>query len=34
MLITQYTRVEQPFAEVKISFPPEFKTGDYVPGPR
>lgn len=34
MLITQYTRVEQPFAEVKISFPPEFKTGDYVPPPK
>jgi hypothetical protein len=31
MLITQYTKVEQPFAEVKISFPPEFKTGDWVP---
>jgi branched-chain amino acid transport system substrate-binding protein len=33
MLITQYTRPEQPFAEVKISFPPEFKTGEWVPGP-
>jgi branched-chain amino acid transport system substrate-binding protein len=31
MLITQYTKVEQPFAEVKISFPAEFKTGDWVP---
>jgi branched-chain amino acid transport system substrate-binding protein len=31
MLITQYTKVEQPFAEVKISFPPEFKTGDWMP---
>jgi branched-chain amino acid transport system substrate-binding protein len=29
MLITQYTRVEQPFADVKISFPPEFKTGEW-----
>lgn len=34
MLITQYTRVEQPFAEVKLSFPPEFKTGEWVPAPR
>jgi branched-chain amino acid transport system substrate-binding protein len=34
MLFTQYTRVEQPFAEVKIIYPPEFKTGDYVPAPR
>jgi branched-chain amino acid transport system substrate-binding protein len=30
MLITQYTKPEQPFADVKISFPPEFKTGDWV----
>ena len=30
MLITQYTKPEQPFPEVKISFPPEFKTGDWV----
>ena len=34
MLITQYTRVEQPFAEVKLSFPPEFKTGEWVKSPR
>jgi branched-chain amino acid transport system substrate-binding protein len=34
MLFTQYTRVEQPFADVKIIYPPEFKTGDYVPAPR
>jgi branched-chain amino acid transport system substrate-binding protein len=33
MLITQYTRPEQPFDEVKISFPPEFKTGEWMPGP-
>ena len=30
MLITQYTKPEQPFADVRISFPPEFKTGDWV----
>ena len=30
MLITQYTKPEQSFADVKISFPPEFKTGDWV----
>jgi branched-chain amino acid transport system substrate-binding protein len=34
MLITQYTRPEMPFADVKIIFPPELKTGDWVPGPR
>jgi branched-chain amino acid transport system substrate-binding protein len=34
MLITQYTRPEMPFAEVKIVFPPELKTGDWVPGPK
>jgi branched-chain amino acid transport system substrate-binding protein len=33
MLITQYTRPEMPFSEVKIVFPPEFKTGDWVPAP-
>jgi branched-chain amino acid transport system substrate-binding protein len=34
MLITQYTRAEQPFPEVKISFPAEFKTGEWMPGPK
>jgi branched-chain amino acid transport system substrate-binding protein len=34
MLVTQYTRPEMPFAEVKIVFPPELKTGDWAPGPR
>ena len=34
MLFTQYTRVEQPFSDVKIHFPPEFKTGDYVAAPK
>ena len=33
MLIVQYTRAEQPYPEVKISFPPEFKTGDWVAAP-
>jgi len=30
MLFTQYTRPEMPFSEVKIIYPPEFKTGDMV----
>jgi branched-chain amino acid transport system substrate-binding protein len=33
MLIVQYTKPEMPFGEVKIVFPPEFKTGDWVPAP-
>ena len=33
MLIVQYTRAEQPYPEVKISFPSEFKTGDWVAAP-
>src|SRR5262249_50898680 len=33
MLIVQYTRAEQPYPEVKISFPAEFKNGDWVPAP-
>jgi branched-chain amino acid transport system substrate-binding protein len=31
MLIVQYTRPEQSFNDVKIVYPPEFKTGDWVP---
>ena len=34
MLFTQYTKPEMPFPDVKIVFPPEFKTGDWVPGPK
>ena len=34
MLFTQYTRPEQPFTEVKIVFPPEFKTGDLALAPK
>jgi branched-chain amino acid transport system substrate-binding protein len=34
MLITQYTRPEMPFSEVKIVYPPEFKTGDWMAAPR
>lgn len=34
MLVTQYTKPEQAFADVKIVFPPELKTGEWVPGPR
>jgi branched-chain amino acid transport system substrate-binding protein len=30
MLFTQYTKPEMPFAEAKIIFPPEFKTGDLL----
>jgi branched-chain amino acid transport system substrate-binding protein len=33
MLVTQYTRPEMSFADVKIVFPPELKTGEWVPGP-
>ena len=33
MLIVQYTKPEQPFPEVKISFPPELKTGEWVAAP-
>ncbi len=33
MLLTQYTRPDMPFSEARIVFPPEFKTGDWVPGP-
>jgi branched-chain amino acid transport system substrate-binding protein len=31
MLMVQYTKPEMPFADVKIIFPPELKTGDWVP---
>ncbi|HEV8583622.1 MAG TPA: ABC transporter substrate-binding protein [Methylomirabilota bacterium] len=34
MLMVQYTRVEQPFAEVKIIAPPEFKTGEWMSQPK
>jgi len=34
MLMVQYTRVEQPFTEVKIIAPPEFKTGEWVSQPK
>jgi branched-chain amino acid transport system substrate-binding protein len=34
MLFTQYTKPEMPFADVKIVFPAEFKTGEWVPGPQ
>src|SRR5262249_50239953 len=32
MLLVQYTKPDQSFADVKIVFPPELKTGDWVPG--
>jgi branched-chain amino acid transport system substrate-binding protein len=34
MLFTQYSKPEMPFTDVKIVFPPEFKTGDFVPAPK
>jgi branched-chain amino acid transport system substrate-binding protein len=34
MLVTQYTRPEMPFSEVKIVYPPELKTGEWVPAKR
>jgi hypothetical protein len=34
MLMVQYTRVEQPFSEVKIIAPPEFKTGEWMSQPK
>ena len=34
MLMVQYTRVEQPFTEVKIIAPAEFKTGEWVSQPK
>jgi branched-chain amino acid transport system substrate-binding protein len=30
MLFAQYTKLEMPFTEAKIIFPPDFKTGDLV----
>ena len=34
MLFLQYTKVEQPFPEAKIVFPPDLKTGDLMPAPK
>lgn len=34
ILLTQYTRPDMPFTDAKIVFPPEFQTGNWVPGPR
>jgi hypothetical protein len=31
MLIVQYTKPEMSFTDAKIIFPPEFKTGDWMP---
>src|SRR5262245_39249381 len=33
MLVVQYTKPEMPFAEVKIVYPSELKTGDWMAGP-
>ena len=34
MLVTQYTKPEMSFADVKIVYPPELKTGDWMPATR
>jgi branched-chain amino acid transport system substrate-binding protein len=34
MLVTQYTKPEMSFKDVKIVFPPELRTGDWVPAKR
>ena len=34
MLVTQYTKPEMAFSDVKIVYPPELKTGDWVPAKR
>jgi len=31
MLLVQYTKTDMPFSDAKIIFPPEFKTGDWMP---
>ena len=32
MLIVQYTKPDQPFTDVKIVYPPDLKTADWMPG--
>src|SRR3989449_11233274 len=34
MLVTQYTKLEMAFSEVKIVYPSELKTGDWMPAPK
>jgi len=34
MLVTQYTKPEMSFADVKIVYPPELRTGDWMPAKR
>jgi hypothetical protein len=34
MLVTQYTRPEMSFADVKIVYPADLKTGDWQPAKR
>jgi hypothetical protein len=34
MLVTQYTKPEMSFNDVKIVYPPELKTGDWMPAKR
>jgi len=34
MLVTQYTRPEMSFSEVKIVYPPDLKTGEWMAAPK
>jgi branched-chain amino acid transport system substrate-binding protein len=34
MLLMQYAKVEMPFTEAPIVFPPELRTGDFTPAPK
>jgi branched-chain amino acid transport system substrate-binding protein len=34
MLLVQYTKTDMPFTDAKIIYPPEFKTGDWMPAGR
>ena len=34
MLLVQYTKTDMPFTDAKIIYPPEFKTGDWMPASR
>ena len=34
MLVIQYTKPEMPFADAKIIYPPDLKTGDWVAAPK
>ena len=34
MLLVQYTKTDMPFTDARIIYPPEFKTGDWMPAGR